>query len=67
LPDLDPSLSRRIADAARAVQIAKHQLEQARTFEEKILFQKSLERAEEEMNNVAMNVNRGLSRAAPST
>ena len=64
--ELDPNISRKIADAARRVQIAKSQLERARTFEERKMLANELEAAEAEMANAAMLVNRGLSRAAPS-
>lgn len=62
MPTLDPSLSRRISDCARAVQIAKTQMEKARTPEERFACLKDLERAEQEMDQAAMTVNRGLER-----
>ena len=63
---IDPGIARRIADCARAVTIAKSQMESARTFDERLMLQKALERAEREMNEAAMQVNRGLDRAAPT-
>ena len=52
--------------STRAVTIAKSQMERARTFDERLMLQKALDRAEREMNEAAMQVNRGLDRAAPT-
>ena len=65
MPAVDPNLARRIADCARAVTIAKSQMEAARNFDERLMLQKNLERAEAELNQVSMQVNRGLSRPEP--
>ena len=65
MPDIPQQLQRRISDAARAVSIAKTQLERARTFEERLALQAAFDRAEREMNATAMEVNRGISRVPP--
>lgn len=66
MPDIDPQIGQRIANAARAVSIIKSQLERARNWEETQALQAQLDQAEREMNDAAMQVNRGLSRAAPA-
>lgn len=66
MPDIDQATSQRIANAARAVNIAKATMERARTFDERLQCQRALDAAEAEMIAASMQVNRGISRAAPT-
>lgn len=66
MTEIDPDVARKVSDAARRVTIAKAMVERAKTFEERKMLQIELDAAESEMQNVAMLVNRGVSRAAPS-
>ena len=66
MPDIDPQSSMRIANAARAVHIARATLERAKSFEERQAAQRELDAREKEMIEAAMLVNRGISRVAPS-
>ena len=54
---IDPDVSRKIADAARRVTIAKAMLERAKTFDERKVLQGELDAAEREMQDAAMLVN----------
>lgn len=62
---IDHSIGQRIAGAARALSIARAAMENAKGFEERKALQANFERAEREMIEASMLVNRGLNRVAP--
>jgi len=64
MPDIDPAIAQRISNAARALSIARHQLEHARDWKDRQALQANFDRAEQEMLDAAMHVNRGVSREA---
>ena len=60
--DINPDVARRVSDAARHLNSVKARMERAATWEERRLLQIELEAAEAEMQDAAMNINRGLDR-----
>ncbi len=63
---IDPQIGQRIAGAARALNIARSQVEKAKSFEEAQAAKANLERCERDMIEASMAVNRGISRPDPS-
>ena len=66
MPEIDPAISQRIAGAARALNIARSAYENARDFETRKRLQVDLDRAQAEMIEASLLINRGVSRAAPA-
>ncbi len=66
MPDIDQQTAQRIGNAARSLAIARNALEAAKDFETRKALQANLDRAQAEMIEASMAVNRGVSRNAPT-
>ena len=63
MPAIDPAIGQRISECARALSIARLNLERAKSFEERQFLQREFDIAEQQMLQASMVVNRGIERA----
>lgn len=61
---IPPEIAQNVASAAMELAIARSNLAKAKNWEEQVILQEQFDRAQENMINAGMQVNRGITREA---